>query len=193
MQSTYLYIKKHKDTGLMYFGKTIRKDVSNYTGSGIYWNRHLKEHGNNVNTIWCEKFVDKNDLIEFSEFFSDMFDIVKSKLWANLVPENGIMGGNIRKGSTLTEETKQKIRLSRTGQKATPETRKKMSDSKIGKNYNSKENVEKLISYNKTRIFPKKLRAILQSKIECEHCGKIGGFLVMHKTHMKNCKKIKEN
>jgi uncharacterized protein (DUF427 family) len=79
----------------MYFGKTIKKDVLNYKGSGIYWKQHLKEHGNNVDTIWISKpFLNKNDLEEFATFFSEEFDIVNSEKWANLVPENGIMGGN---------------------------------------------------------------------------------------------------
>ena len=94
MKPTYLYIKEHVDTGLRYFGKTVKKDPLKYLGSGRYWKRHLKIHGKNVKTIWVsEPFTDKNLIVEFATFFSDCFDIVKSKNWANEKIENGIDGG----------------------------------------------------------------------------------------------------
>ena len=94
---TWLYIKRHKHSGLKYFGKTIR-DPKIYSGSGIYWKRHLKKHGNDIETVWCELFDNENDLIEFAELFSKEFDIVNSasnsrKIWANMVPETGLLGG----------------------------------------------------------------------------------------------------
>ena len=33
---TYLYIKRHMQTGMMYFGKTSKKDPYTYNGSGVY-------------------------------------------------------------------------------------------------------------------------------------------------------------
>jgi hypothetical protein len=171
----------------MYFGKTIKKDVLNYKGSGIYWKQHLKEHGNNVDTIWISKpFLNKNDLEEFATFFSEEFDIVNSEKWANLVPENGIMGGNIRTGAILSEDSKNKIRNSRIGKKASDATRKKMSDSRKGKNYNTKENIDRLIKYNKERKVPNKLRNL--GIIICQYCNHQGPFLVMHRYHMERCK-----
>ena len=41
----YLYIKTHSKTGLKYLGYTQKKDPFSYTGSGTYWKRHLKKHG----------------------------------------------------------------------------------------------------------------------------------------------------
>ena len=95
---TWLYIKCHNQTGLRYFGKTIR-DPKKYLGSGRYWRRHLAVHGTDIDTAWCELFTNENDLVEFAEFFSKEFDIVKAvnnigkKIWANEVPENGLHGG----------------------------------------------------------------------------------------------------
>jgi hypothetical protein len=95
MKPTYLYIKKHEKTGLMYFGKTTRENPFSYKGSGRHWKRHLNVHGREyVNTKWVsEIFTDKEDIVEFAEFFSSFFDIVKSKLWANEKGENGLDGG----------------------------------------------------------------------------------------------------
>lgn len=96
---TWLYIKRHNRTGLLYFGKTSQSNVMRYKGSGTYWKNHLKQHGNDVTTIWSELFLIEDDLLEFSQFFTEFYNIVKStdttnkKIWANLVPEDGKMGG----------------------------------------------------------------------------------------------------
>jgi hypothetical protein len=42
IEQTYLYLKKHNQTGLTYFGKTVRNPES-YTGSGV-----LRENAINV-------------------------------------------------------------------------------------------------------------------------------------------------
>jgi hypothetical protein len=89
-----LYVKCHKQTGLQYFGKTIR-EVEDYNGSGVYWNRHLDKHGVELYSMTIGEF-DENDpmLIEFALGFSAANDIVLSKDWANLKPESGIDGGD---------------------------------------------------------------------------------------------------
>jgi hypothetical protein len=91
---TYLYIKKHKITGLKYFGKTTKQNVKSYLGSGSYWKNHIEKHGKeHVETIWIsEPFYDKELLTEFSIFVSEFFDIEKSSEWANLITENGLDG-----------------------------------------------------------------------------------------------------
>jgi len=95
MKPTYLYVKQHGKTGLLYFGKTTKKDPFKYRGSGRYWKRHLNVHGcDQITTKWVSKiFTSKDEIVEFAEFFSDFFDIVKSKLWANEKMENGLDGG----------------------------------------------------------------------------------------------------
>lgn len=89
---TYLYIKQHNETGLKYFGKTT-SNPEKYKGSGLYWNSHLKAHGNNVSTIWYKQFHDKESLTEYAISFSKENNIVESAEWANLKPENGLDGG----------------------------------------------------------------------------------------------------
>lgn len=178
--TTYLYIKEHSITGLRYFGKTIRKDVEKYLGSGIVWSRHIKKYGKDyVKTIWVsEPFTDESKLVEFATFMSEELDIVNSNKWANLVIENGIQGGAIRNGAILSEETKQKQRISALGRKASKETKLKMSSSHIGRIQTP---VQKLAmrEYNLSRNLP---------KLNCPHCTKVGSYVAMHRWHFNNCK-----
>ena len=89
----YLYIKQHQTTGLKYFGKTI-KDPYKYKGSGIYWRRHLKVYGEKIDTLDIWEFTDPIECEKFALDFSVKNNIVESKDWANMMPENGIGGGN---------------------------------------------------------------------------------------------------
>lgn len=130
---TWLYIKKHNITGLKYFGKTVKNDPTKYTGSGKYWKAHLTKHGNDITTIWCELFTDRNLLIEQALLISKENNIIDSADWANLKFENGIDGGNV--GMQMSDETKKKLSVANTGKKQTPETRNKRSTSNKGKHH----------------------------------------------------------
>ena len=88
---TYLYHKKHAKTGLNYFGKTI-KNPYKYHGSGVYWKRHLKQHGKEIITIQVWEFTDLNECQTFALDFSIKNNIVNSTEWANCVLENGVDG-----------------------------------------------------------------------------------------------------
>lgn len=91
---TYLYIKQHSITGKLYFGKTV-KDPEKYLGSGKHWIRHIKKHGiEHIETIWYCLFLDKESCTEFALNFSKQENIVESKDWLNLKPENGLDGGS---------------------------------------------------------------------------------------------------
>ena len=84
----YLYVKTHNITGLKYLGKTIR-DPHIYRGSGLYWKRHLKEHGTDVATQILLATDDKDEFKKTAIFFSKLFNIVDSKEWANFREETG--------------------------------------------------------------------------------------------------------
>ena len=127
MKPTYLYIKRHKVTGLRYFGKTV-KDPLTYYGSGKYWTRHIKKHGpEHVETLWYQLFTDRDTLTETALRMSDELGVVDDSTWANIVVENGI-GGPV--GLKLSEETKARIAKSRLGKKHSEETKAKMSAAK---------------------------------------------------------------
>ncbi len=145
MKPTYLYIKKHSVTGLKYFGKTYKKDPEKYLGSGKYWKKHIKKHGEEfVTTIWYKLFSDEQELINYANNFSEKNNIVESKDWANLKTENGLDGG-MEKGWWSEEQRKnisdkqkqrwangvydpEKLRLSRIGFKQPESQKKKVSE-----------------------------------------------------------------
>jgi len=150
MKPTYLYIKQHKITGLKYFGKTT-KHPENYYGSGKYWKKHIKKHGEKfVETIWSKFFIDEKELTEYALNFSKENNIVESLEWANLKEENGLDGG-FDKGWWSEEQLKnnsqkakerwangvydiEKLRLSRIGFKQ-PQSQKDSVAKALSKNW----------------------------------------------------------
>lgn len=112
--STWLMVKQHKVTGLKYFCKTSRYDPVKYLGSGTYWTRHLEEHGNEVETLWYQLFEDKDELMTYALSFSaennivDAIDESGRKIWANLIPENGIDGGG-NKGIAPSDDVRNRL------------------------------------------------------------------------------------
>ena len=135
---TWLYIKQHNQTGLKYFGKTLSKDPNRYMGSGIYWRRHLKIHGNDVTTIWSKLFTTYQELSEYAIEFSNTNNIVESVEWANLIPETGEDGGAI-KGHGF-------------GVHKSMDHRKKISESKCGRPA-TKQQIETLKKYREERVY----------------------------------------
>jgi len=85
----YLYVKQHKITKLKYFGMTATKDPYVYLGSGKHWRRHLKVHGKDIDTLEVWEFTNIDECEKFALDFSKKNNIVESKDWANLRPENG--------------------------------------------------------------------------------------------------------
>lgn len=179
--STFLYIKKHSVTGLLYFGKTDKKDPYLYNGSGKYWKKHLRKHGSNhVETIWVsEPFTDKDDLIEFATFFSEEFNIVNSKRWANLILENGIDGWTKQQSrGKFSEEHKAKISSSNKGRIFSLNHKNKIRESKA-------KNPTVFTEEYKQKLRGKKTP---QTKKQCPHCLKVGGASGMAKWHFANCR-----
>lgn len=132
---TWLYVKQHNSTGLRYFGKTV-KDPLIYKGSGKRWNHHLNKYGNDVTTLWCRLFTNKEELVAYALNFSKKNSIVESKSWANLIIEDGLTGGDnpysyteaarkkqslAKKGLVKSKETCEKLRIANTGKKRSPE------------------------------------------------------------------------
>ena len=137
--NTYLYIKRHCSTGMMYFGKTSKKDPYAYNGSGVIWKRHIKKHGGDIETLWVEQFDDDELLEEFAILFSEFYDIVNSTNWANLIVENGKDGWT--HGSKRSRETCEKMSISAKNRPlVSDETKRKLSE--MAKGHNRKHNQE---------------------------------------------------
>lgn len=181
---TYLYIKQHSVTGLLYFGKTVYDPVS-YLGSGVHWQRHIKKHGKeHVVTLWNELFTDRTALTLFALQFSEEMNIVKSTSWANIKEENGLDGGSTKH----SDETKIKIgnanRGKLLGRVLSEETRAKMCGHQpmLGKTHTESAKQRQRDSQ----------KGITKPRIECQYCGKIGGVGGMNR-HIKTCKFIPVN
>ena len=125
IEQTYLYLKKHNQTGLMYFGKTVRNPES-YAGSGVYWNRHLEKHGNDISTVWTKPFTDKKELVKYALDYSKKHNIVESSNYANLKDEDGLMDGD----TGLTEQGRMKIKASSKARRHSEETKQRIREAR---------------------------------------------------------------
>lgn len=83
-----LYKKTHNITGLKYLGKT-KQDPFKYKGSGVVWTRHIKKHGYDVTTEILFEAEDNSKIREWGIYYSNLWNVVESKEWANLKPEEG--------------------------------------------------------------------------------------------------------
>jgi hypothetical protein len=129
----YLYVKRHSVTGLKYFGKTIQNPYT-YLGSGKHWSNHIAKHGKeHVETLNVWSFNDQAECANFASQFSINYNIVESKEWANLIPEDGINNPPSPLGKKPTRDSIEKSRRARIGQKRNKETREKMSVAAKGK------------------------------------------------------------
>ena len=138
MDKLYLYVKQHKITGLKYFGMTSTRDPYVYLGSGKYWRRHLKVYGKEIDTISVWEFTDPVLCEKFALDFSQKNNIVESKEWANLRPENG-KDGKVPGSPGMKKEQnpnwgKTKEQNSFYGKKHKPETIQLYKEQKAGGN-----------------------------------------------------------
>jgi len=150
---TWLYVKQHNQTGLKYFGKTVRNPYK-YKGSGKKWVAHINKHGNDVTTIWVELFTDQNLIREFALKFSEENQIVESNDWANLKPEDGLWGGSAKgtnAGKVRTEEHCRKISEKAKGRKHSSETIMLMSLQRKGRQL-AEETKQKIGKANKGKV-----------------------------------------
>jgi len=139
----YLYHKRHRKTGLNYFGKTTR-DPYRYDGSGKYWKDHLRVHSRDIDTIQVWEFDNTDECSDFALSFSEKHQIVESKDWANLKPENGVDGGN--NPYAHTEKARQKRKQTLT---------KKLAAGILPPNNNTPERIAKA-NMSRAIIFAKK-------------------------------------
>jgi hypothetical protein len=83
-----LYLKTHNKTGLKYLGKTTQ-DPYTYLGSGKHWRTHLKKHGEDITTEILLETEDSDEISKWGIYYSKLWNIVKSKDFANLKLESG--------------------------------------------------------------------------------------------------------
>ena len=118
----YLYLKTHNKTGFKYLGKTICIDPYSYKGSGIVWKRHIKKHGYDVTTEILLETTDPTELRKVGMYYSNLWNVVKSKDFANIIPEMGDGGA-----MPWTSESREKLSKTNKGKKHTLESKKNYS------------------------------------------------------------------
>jgi hypothetical protein len=95
---------------MKYLGQTTAANPHAYSGSGIYWNCHLKKHGNNFKTEIIKECSSKEELKYWGFYYSILWNVVESEDWANLIEEKGTGGDNT---SCWTEDSKIKNKIAR--------------------------------------------------------------------------------
>lgn len=86
----YILVKQHNTTKLKYLCYHYGTKLSKYTylGSGKYWKLHLKKHGKAVSTLVVAELNTQSEAAKVGKIFSVLWDIVKSKEFANLTIED---------------------------------------------------------------------------------------------------------
>lgn len=185
----YLYVKTHAVTGLKYLGQTTKNPTS-YRGSGVYWCNHLKTHGTAHTTEVLRECKTPDELSEWGIYYSRLWNVVNSDVWANLKEEAGVGGvmgviarkklSNKKKGSKLSKETKKKMSSSHIGKTLSEETRQKIGQSHTGKVI-SKEQKETLSRLNtgkpKSESAKKKLSNTLKRQYQTGERAPTKGML----------------
>jgi hypothetical protein len=89
----YLMIKEIEQTGLKYLCKRRQYadplDHLKYKGSGKLWRRVLNAHPEYTVKTTVLGLYDKNDLTKYGLYYSNLYNVVESDEWANLMPEAG--------------------------------------------------------------------------------------------------------
>jgi hypothetical protein len=118
-----IYIKTHQKTGLKYLGYT-KNDPFKYKGSGKYWKSHIDAHGYCVDTEILFQTQNKDDIKPIGVYYSNLWNIVESKEWANLKLEEGDGGACATSGQHMKLEKYKKMSRERNNQ---PEFKKSLT------------------------------------------------------------------
>ena len=188
--SIYLYKKTHRKTGLKYLGKTKSTDPHAYPGSGLYWTRHLNEHGYDYDTEIIKECQSNEEIREWGLYYSKLWNIVESKEWANLKPEYGDGGYE-----SHTEEIRKRMKENHadvSGSNNPMYGKKGTNNPNFGKTWKWTDDAKKRVSGENNpmygKISPNKGKT--PYKLTCTHCGKsisLGNFT---RWHGDNCKSI---
>jgi len=208
-------IKTHNITGLKYLCKTANSDPLKYMGSGKYWKNHLRKHGRNIKTEILLQSEDKEFFTKECLRYSELFNVVESKNWANLIPENGLDGGVTHHnpywlvGYHHSNDAKRRISKKLKGKAGTKhwlgknhtsETKEKISISKTGKKFSAqhknnlskaKSNIKLNLSEETRETHSQNMSSMLKYQYTCSICGKSGNsgqIARYHKQCMENKK-----
>jgi group I intron endonuclease len=141
MKKKYFLYHKESPLGLNYLGITSQ-DPFLYKGSGKYWKLHIKKHNldsSDIKTTILFETFDKQELRAKGVYYSQLYNVVNSDNWANLIEETGEGVFRVK----LSEEHKRKISESNKGRKLNPETIKLIASKNRGRK-NTEESKKKM-------------------------------------------------
>jgi hypothetical protein len=207
----YLYLKKHNTTGLKYLGYT-KNDPLKYKGSGLYWKRHINQYGYNVTTEILFKSENINEISKMGKYYSNLWDIVNNKEFANLCEEDGNKAHGAANpnfiGHPQSIETKLKIsqnngrgNLGKFGKehpayghklnKNHYDNLEKARESLKGQDvWNKGKKGVQLHSDNTKKKMSESANKLPKEIVECPVCKKLGGKPAMKRFHFDKCKGI---
>jgi hypothetical protein len=161
---TRIYHKKCSHCGLNYLGKSVQENIEMYSGSGKRWTQHLKKHKAKSIHVWSSDWFYDESIKEYALNLSESLNIVDSKEWANLKPENGIDGG----AQEWSEVSRKRLSETITG--------RKQSDEWIAKRNTKESNAKKSQSHklrlSESKTLQKHLSRTLQTKAARKKAGK---------------------
>jgi hypothetical protein len=202
IKPTRIYHKQCSHCGLNYLGKTVRDEIENYTGSGVYWQNHLKKHNAESIHIWNSNWFYDTSIVDYALDLSEKLNIVESKEWANAVPEDGLGdGGPTNKGRKLSPQWRENIASSVSQTKNSTEWKETVGkearekDRKIKNDPIWRETVGRPSwEVSKKKQIDTKSDPIWKSNNSktCEHCGKkcdIGNY---NRWHGDRCNSVVE-
>ena len=140
----YKLYHKISPLGLNYLGMSTSKNPFRYKGSGKYWKLHLKKHNinsNDIKTIILYETDSQEELKKIGIEYSELYDVVNSNEWANLINETGEGVFGIK----VSDEVRKKISDTQKRIlhfKHTEQSRKNISDGKKGKSIKGKEIID---------------------------------------------------
>ena len=197
----YVYICTHKDTNQFYIGyreKNVKLNIPSHLDLPEYKTSSTIINPDWENYTWfiLAEFFDPSHAYTFEQ------QLICDN-WSNPLLLNGHYnlgenqfrnsGPSSRKGKKIgpnSDEHNQKISVALTGITRSGETRKRVSAAAMGRPQ-SAETIKKRADSNRGKPSPKK--GILTGptmKVECPHCGTIGGIGgPMKRWHFDNCKK----
>lgn len=174
----YLYKKTHNKTGLQYLGQTTTDDPHLYPGSGVDWRTHIREHGYDVTTEILKECKTKEELSYWGRYYSQIWNIVESKNWANKIPESG---GGHNNGKVLRENNKQRLLQG-----------KHNFQGEAGSKHSTNLNLRLLAEGRHPSQSPE-ARAKMKlpkQKVTCPHCNKQMAPHLLSRFHGDKCKSL---